>query len=186
MGATAITKRRSARTKTRGKSAGASCAAPPDLSPPINPQPDCQKHGTHQGEATAARPGGPAAASPATATPPPDIVEGLGNRRTHRRYPFEVRIQVRILEGRGWAEKPREIPADALDVSQGGLSFLHDEPVAVGARVLVDVTSAASRRKLYGVVRNCVCLRDHTHRVGVQFVTRATPALGRAGRHRAW
>ncbi len=120
------------------------------------------------------------------AAPPPNMAEVLGNRRTHRRYPFEVRIRVRILEGPGWAEQPREIPADALDVSQGGLSFLHDQPVSIGARVVVDVTSAASRRKLYGVVRNCVFLRDQSHRVGVQFVTRATPVPNRAGRYRAW
>ncbi|MBN1511145.1 MAG: PilZ domain-containing protein [Phycisphaerae bacterium] len=186
MGTTAITKGQSARTETRSESAVKSGAAPRDLSPPMDPPANSPKHGTHRGEATAARPGGPAASSPATATPPPDIAEGLSNRRAHRRYPFEVRIQVRILEGRGWAERPREVPAEALDVSQGGLSFVHEEPVAVGVRVVVDVTSAASRRKLYGVVRNCVCLRDHAYRVGVQFVTRAIPAPSRAGRNRAW
>ncbi len=186
MGTTAVRKGQSARTVTRGQSAVTSCAAPCDVPLPPDPAADIQARGTHQGEATAKRPEGSAASSPCTATPPPDVAAGSGNRRAHRRYPFDVRIQVRILEGRGWSAKPREVPADALDVSQGGLSFLHDEPVAVGVRVVVDVTSAASRRKLYGVVRNCVCLRDQTHRVGVQFVTRAIPAPSRAGRHRAW
>jgi hypothetical protein len=118
------------------------------------------------------------------ATPPPDLADGSSKRRVHRRYPFEMQIRVTILEGPGWSERPREIPTEALDVSQGGLSFLHDEPVPIGVRVVVDVTNAASRRKLYGVVQNCVCRPDRLHRVGVQFVTRASPAPGRTGQRR--
>lgn len=105
------------------------------------------------------------AASEAAAAPGAELADD--NRRRFQRYPLAVSARVIALD-------PRidlgTITVSMQTISQGGVSFVSNQPIAVGERISIRVLAQAWKdRNLIGTVVRCRLVRPGVYDIGAQF-----------------
>ncbi|MBI3833282.1 MAG: PilZ domain-containing protein [Planctomycetes bacterium] len=90
------------------------------------------------------------------------------NQRSSERHPWVVDISLVIEDPHG---KPRTLDVVTHDISEGGFSFMYQQFIHVGTRIITHFGSIPGHPSLVGVVRNCVYVGSMYHRIGVQFPT---------------
>jgi c-di-GMP-binding flagellar brake protein YcgR len=101
--------------------------------------------------------------------PPRTNDERYADRRQYVRHPIRLPLAVRPQNG------AEEFRSRVGDLSEGGLSFVSPQSLALGGSVEVELPVQLTRFTLVGSVASCVQVKSHLFRVGLAFVD---PGMG--------
>ena len=90
-------------------------------------------------------------------------------RRTARRHPWRCTLDIKVEGTAAGAQSIRTVRIGTTDISAGGFGCVCPVFLHPGMRVFAELP-LDERCLVEGVVRSCVLLDGHRHRVGIEFV----------------